>query len=193
MVWNTQLRLTFNALPFDHRLRNASILNTPSPLKCVFCGAAEDSLRHVYGECEVVKTARASYGSHIGCDLGAGLRDALMLFPATSPTKTLGSCAFNFAVWHLRTHYLVSLPSPPSVPSIVKRLIGLAVRRTPTSKHNLKETTVALLAETPPPRCHCRLHGWICPWEPRALWRGVHRPPRQTDPFFPLHPPWIRG
>ena len=55
VIWNTQLRLTFNALPFDRRLRSANILNTPSPLKCLFCGTAEDSLRHVYGDCEIIK------------------------------------------------------------------------------------------------------------------------------------------
>jgi ribonuclease HI len=87
----------------------------------------------------------------LGCDLGVGLRASLLLFPANSPLKSLSTCAFNFAIWHLRTHYLIALPAPPPEKSIISRLIGLALRRTPTNKHKLKEATVANLARSPPP------------------------------------------
>jgi ribonuclease HI/exonuclease III len=150
-VWNNQLRITFNALPFDHRLRNAGITLTPTPRKCLFCGLGPDSLRHVFGGCPTVSKARAALGAVIGCDMGAGLRSSLLLFPASSPTKSLGMCAFNFAVWNLRTHYLIGLDTPPSEVSIVNRLVNMAVRSNPTSKHKLRETTVATLAHNPPP------------------------------------------
>ena len=151
VVWNTQLRLTFNALPFDYRLRNAGILTTPSPRKCFFCGSETDSARHVFGHCPVVNKARAAFGALLGCDFGDGLRSSLLLFPASSPVKTMGMCAFNFSVWNLRTHYLVALDTPPLDSNIIGRLVNMAIRRNPTNKHKLKETTVARLALAPPP------------------------------------------
>ena len=104
----------------------------------------------MYGDCKVVEKARLSFGLLQGCDLGVGLRSALLLFPATSPLKALSTCAFNFAVWHLRQHYLKALASPPSETSIIDRLTNLACKRVPTTNHRLKETTVASLARNPP-------------------------------------------
>ena len=112
---------------------------------------AEDSLRHVYGDCEVVEKAKASFGKHLGCELKSGLRESLLLFPANSPTKAIGTITFNYAVWRVRTLFLASFSSPPDAGGIIKQLVDYAIRNIPTNKHHLRETTVAKLAENPPP------------------------------------------
>jgi hypothetical protein len=76
-VWNAQIRLMFNALPFERRRADAHmhVTERPSPLTdspfpCYFCGTGEDSVEHVYGECRVVRAARRLTAKTLGCALG---------------------------------------------------------------------------------------------------------------------------
>ena len=110
-VWNTQLRLMYNALPFENRRRDANMAIAPRSRRicvehgadaggceedsgdgdvtetvlpetaCYFCGDGPDSARHVYSECEVIREARKQWGDKLGCVLGDGCDITLLAFP----------------------------------------------------------------------------------------------------------------
>ena len=57
-IWHYQIRLTYNALPFDIRIQKIfnfkpSTTNPNLPFPCHLCGEGADSLAHVYGDCRV--------------------------------------------------------------------------------------------------------------------------------------------
>jgi len=105
-VWNTQLRLVMNALPFDCRRASARMEPTPrrndlcdSDFPCYFCGLGEDSTRHVFGECSVIRPARDKIGKMLGCKLGHAMTVTLLAFKKVdNPAVALAIACFNWVV-----------------------------------------------------------------------------------------------
>ena len=116
-VWNTQLRLMFNALPFDHRRAGAQMDPPPrpsptasSPFPCVFCGEGVDAAAHVYGRCPVVREAHVSFMGSLGCHPHRDMNHALLAFPADgNPAASVAIVCFNWAVWTERSQFLPTL------------------------------------------------------------------------------------
>ena len=160
-VWNNQLRLMFNALPFDHRRADAHMEVTPRPnglwesdFPCYFCGHGEDSTEHVYGECLVVRAARKRVARMLGCVLTDDMAVTLLAFPVVkNPAVAVGIICFNWAVWAERSEYLPTLGHTPSFESTVNRIHLRAQRRVPADKQNCggrQEQSVADFARSPP-------------------------------------------
>lgn len=160
-VWNTQIRLMHNALPFERRRaaahmeveRRWSVL-TDSHYPCYFCGAGEDSAEHVFGDCAVVRTARDRMGAMLGCSLGHDFAVTLLAFPKlANPAVAIAIVCFNWAVWTERTAYLVALGYVPEPGAEVNRIMLQAQRRVPADKQNCsgrREASVADFARNPP-------------------------------------------
>jgi ribonuclease HI len=164
-VWNTQLRLVFNALPFDCRRASARMdpEPRPSPLTdsdyhCYFCGAGEDSTTHVYADCPVVRAARNRMGRMFGCNLGHDMSTTLLAFPVVhNKAVALAITCFNWAVWTERTQYLPTLHHTPSQAHMVNRICNRAKLRVPVDKQSVgqrAEAEVAALARSPPRWAH---------------------------------------
>ena len=161
-VWNTQLRLTYNALPFDCRRESACMdptrRNTSgvgSPFPCYFCGEGEDSTKHVFGECKVVRKARRGVARLVGCNLDDSMRTTLLAFPVVdNPAVALAIVCFNWAVWTERTQFLQKIGYTPSPDTVANRICARARRRIPVgdgSKRARGEAEVAAFARQPPP------------------------------------------
>jgi hypothetical protein len=138
-VWNTQLRLMFNALPFECR-RNSARMNpthrpnshTTSPFPCYFCGKGEDSADHVFGRCEVVREARTRVAASLGCVLVHDMRTTLLAFPTpNNPAMAVAIVCFNWAVWTERSQYLPTLGETPTRSHMVRRICGGLRARSP--------------------------------------------------------------
>ena len=157
--WNVQVRLTFNALPFDERraqaqmeVKDRTVGGRGSPFPCWICGDETDSMTHVMGDCVVVNRAKTKFGLAIGCALQPGLEAALLAFrPTSNQLATLATCAFNYAVWHLRTHFFCTLSAPPGVEQSVDRIVEHAVWGLPTDNNKEGEMRTRQLACLPPP------------------------------------------
>jgi ribonuclease HI len=161
-VWNTQLRLNYNALPFDRRRFNAKMdpITRPSPLTsspfpCFFCGAGEDCAPHVFGPCVVVRAARDQLGALVGSRLGHEWSTTLLAFPPVSNKAVAVSIAcFNWAVWTERSQYLPTLSHVPAAAAVVSRILSRTKLRLPVDKQptgSKGEAAVAVLARTTPP------------------------------------------
>jgi ribonuclease HI len=145
-VWNTQVRLIHNALPFERRRRGAEmhIADRMREIEegtaaevgehdaCYFCGDGPDSAEHVYGECRVVRTARKSWGEKLGCNWTNTMDSAMMTFrPVANKAYASGIVCFNWAVWSERSEYLPTLGWVPKMDSEVNRIILRAGCRMP--------------------------------------------------------------
>jgi hypothetical protein len=169
--WNTQVRLTFNALPFDKRraqahmqVPNRAALEGGPPFPCWICGVGEDSMGHVYGECEVVNKARAKFGEQAGCVLPDGLTTALLAFkPADTPLATIAIVAFNYSVWYTRTHFFCTLAHTQPPEQAEDRLVGNALGGMPVDKSKKREMVTRSLA------CHPPTTDWACYTDGSAL------------------------
>ena len=148
--WNTQLRLTFHALPFNRRRR----AYTPDlRMECYLCGREEDSDRHVYGDCEVVERARQIVSQRAALTLPQGLAGALLTYPPPSnPGSTVLNIVFNWAVWNLRSCFFASLLETQGVEAAARRIAGAALLEfNPDGKGiPLKEKALRELATNPP-------------------------------------------
>ena len=164
-VWNTQLRLAFNALPFDCRRASANMdpvprpnMLTDSPFPCYFCGEGEDSTAHVYDGCRVVRTARERMGRMMGCNLGHDMKTTLLAFPVVAnKAVALAITCFNWAVWTERSQYLPTLNHRPSATHVVTRICNRAQLRVPLDRQSVghkAEAEVATMARSPPAWAH---------------------------------------
>jgi ribonuclease HI len=158
-VWNTQLRLMFNALPFDRRRAKANRAEErPSPLTaslfpCYFCGRGEDSVEHVYGECQVVRAARGRLAEMVGVQLADGLDVTMIAFPRLeSPAAALGIVCFNWSVWAERTEYHKAMGYVPDPGRAANRIFHRSQLKIPADKQKLngQEKAVADFAWDPP-------------------------------------------
>jgi ribonuclease HI len=160
-VWNTQLRLMFNALPFERRRAGANMevpsrpsLLTEYDYPCYFCGGGQDSTEHVFGECEVICTARAALGTLIGCKLANTMEVTLLSFPVLdNPAVAAAIVCFNWAVWTERTEYVVALGTVPDRGHIVGRILLRTKQRLPIDKQSCSdkaEARVTAFARDPP-------------------------------------------
>ena len=152
-VWNTQVRLTMNALPFDLRLTQAGVngRHGRAPASCLFCSQSVDSCAHVYGHCAVVRKARQLLAARILCSLGDDLPSVVLSFPATSQLRAMATCAFNYAVWYVRTHLIATLDCELPVEEICSKIVSLSCMTIPADKSaNRGELTTKALANNPP-------------------------------------------
>ena len=156
--WNTFLRLVFNALPFDVRRKAAQMEVRRGGerrllLSCYLCGAGEDSVRHVYGECAVVRRARAQVAEAADCELGDTLEHATLVTPPPSRTlPSLLTVVFNWTVWHLRTAFFRTLSTPPLYSQAAQKICNWTLSHLPVSKKGgtKAESEVIELACSPP-------------------------------------------
>ena len=169
-VWNLQVRLMHNALPFERRRRAANMEIAVRWRRqrredlaqtlvgvgdgCFFCGGGEDSVEHVYGECPVVADARARWGDTLGCKLSDAWEVTLLAFPALdNPAVGPGIVTFNWAVWAERSDYLPTLPFLPRRSATVSRILQRAASRMPVERGGAgkrAEKVVEELARNPP-------------------------------------------
>ena len=157
-VWNTQFRLTFNALPFEHRRISAKMTVPPRGLlalghPCYLCGEGSDSLRHTYGSCTVVQSARSIVSEEAGCKLTDSIADAFLLFPPTStPLATVLTVTFNWAVWRQRSDFFLALSEPPRLPVAARRIANYTLLhlRPEGKKESLSTLSIMALAKQPP-------------------------------------------
>ena len=137
--WDNFFRLCMNALPFSKRLEKAKMRGDTED--CYFCGAEKmDSLWHVFGECEVVNLSRESAAEAIGVSTVGGMARAIMGDKPLSVAEGIFVCAFNYAVWWNRTHFLAFMNPDDRHEGggIVARLVDSTVAGIP-----LKGTTKA--------------------------------------------------
>ena len=179
-VWNTQLQLMYNALPFEARRNKANMdiadrvrrcfpertQADPEPSErtetievcadtaCYYCGAGPDSADHVYTECEVVREAHKQWGTKLGCRFKNDWTEILLAFPPVdNPVVAPGIVGFNYAVWSERSEYLPTLGYVPEKGSSVRRMLLQAGARLPVEKENRgakAEKKVADFARNPP-------------------------------------------
>ena len=161
-VWNTQIRLMMNALPFDCRRDSACMSSSPRPcagcdslFPCYFCGKGEDSTAHVYGRCSVVREARNGLARALGCKIPSNMRSTMLAIPVHSnPAVAMAIVCFNWAVWTERSQYLPTLGCTPSRQHVVRRIVMRAQLRMPVGKKppgKRQEGAVAAFARDPPP------------------------------------------
>jgi len=158
--WNLQLRLTYNALPTDHRRSRAMAVPqrpsslTRSPFPCYLCGKGVDSIVHLYGgDCEVVGIALRRFSLATGHNFHHNLTTALLLFPPTTTIDvTLLLISFNWAVWYQRTSYFASLAHPPPLLTAAHRLAAFALdRKIITAPKSISTTSAIAQLVTDPP------------------------------------------
>jgi ribonuclease HI len=143
-VWNTQLRLIHNALPFERRRRGANMTIAARTRRlddgmeekvgegdaCFFCGNGPDSTEHVYGDCLVVRAARRGWGEVLGCNWRDTMESATLTFrPVENKAHAGGIVCFNWAVWCERSEYLPTLGRVPTFDSEVDRIIARAASK----------------------------------------------------------------
>ena len=104
-LWNHHLRLIFNALPFDRRIRHF-MKESSKPRSCLYCGLKEDSTYHVYAECELVKEARAAAFSIYSLQSLDNVEDVMLATPTATKKQTRVTLAYNYAVWRCRQDFL---------------------------------------------------------------------------------------
>ena len=151
--WNVQLRLTMRALPFDARRAKAQMTVRDDP-SCYICGDGDDSAAHVYGDCLVVKAARALASTRAGCKLQDSMAHVLLAFPPTStPLATILTVTFNWAVWDLRGSFFASLGVTADATSAAARISEFTlahlqpdVKSSPAIARRIEQ-----LAREPPP------------------------------------------
>ena len=133
-----------------HRRSPLSDFNCP----CYFCGRGEDSAEHVFGECTVVRAARAKMGAILGCKLGDDFATTLLSFPPVdNKAVSVGIVCFNWAVWTERTEFLSVLGHRPTGSYLVNRIMLRAQSRVPADRNRCTgrgEDTVANFARHPP-------------------------------------------
>jgi ribonuclease HI len=160
-VWNTQLRLMYNALPFERRRIGAKMEvaarptpGVPSQHPCYYCGIGEDSAEHVYGQCMVVRAARDEMAIMLGVKLSHDFSVTLLAFPPVeNKAVAVSIVCFNWAVWVERTEYVITLGHVPLPKAAVARIIQRARTRVPADKHSGSrkgERDVADYARSPP-------------------------------------------
>jgi ribonuclease HI len=142
-----------NALPFDLRRTQAGMRGRHGlgPSCCLFCDQSVDSGAHVYGHCSVVRKARQMLALRLQCILGDDLPSVVLAFPATSQLRSLITCAFNYAVWYIRTHLLATLDRAMPEDEICNKIVSLACSTIPADKSvNRGELASKALANNPP-------------------------------------------
>ena len=155
-MWNTQFRLTFNALPTDHRRAGSNMPVAPrstsppiiSPYPCFFCHTGADSIRHLFGgQCPVVCRALLIISTATGFTIPSNMASALLLFPpTTSFLPGLIVVVFNWTVWHLRRFFFSALPRPPAFELGAKRLADFCLDNIPTPRSPSLSTSRDTLA-----------------------------------------------
>ena len=123
-IRNHQKLITFHALATDTR-REKAMHVTPrgppdNPHPCFFCQNDKDSQQHIYTDCRPVTRARKSFGRMTDITLhNSPLHHCLANKAAPKDTdsdktkkdtqyyerRTNATIIFNYAVWHVRTHY----------------------------------------------------------------------------------------
>jgi ribonuclease HI len=203
-VWNTQLRLMYNALPFDRRRESAN-MDPPSratkaggpEFPCYFCGDGDDSTRHVYGECAVVRKARSKMAKLVGCVLDNTMRTTLLAFPVVNnPAVALGIVCFNWAVWTERTHYLTKLGYVPSRTHVVSRILARARLRIPVeARSNVVkgEAAVEAFARQPPMDATAGFTDGSAVPNPGPCGAGMVVRPKGSDTYIELAIPLGQG
>ena len=135
--WDTFFRMCMNALPFSKRLYQAKM--TLEIKSCLFCGEpGMDSHKHTYGSCPVVDQARETAAGALGVLAEPGMLWAVLGSRPLTVAEGIFVCAFNYAVWRCRTHYLVHCPSLRSISEIITRVVDGTICGVP-----LKDTTKA--------------------------------------------------
>ena len=150
--WNTQFRLVMRALPFDRRRAEAKMSTREDPY-CYLCGEGDDSARHFYGECEVVREARKELGARIDCKLPEGLGYTALAFERTK--GDLGARAilhFNWAVWDLRGKFFATLAAPRTMEAAARKIVAHTLLHFSPQEggKRLKEEEIKALATQPP-------------------------------------------
>jgi ribonuclease HI len=161
-VWNTNLRLIFNALPTDLRRFQAQMRPTPrgpdphsNPFPCYLCGVGTDSIRHLHGGgCPIVEAALdiVSQATHV--PLHYTLNNLLLNFNAHKhPKRSDIIISFNFAVWHQRTDFFITLAGPPKASTAVNRLVECCLDTLPKGSVRSISSSAAIgeIVLSPPP------------------------------------------
>ena len=99
------IALVFNALATERRMRHQNNIAVDLVPVCFFCGLAQDSIRHIYAECAIVKLARRRFLDSLSHSTPSpfSLAHSFLALPAdASVSYSLAVLAFNFAVWRYR-------------------------------------------------------------------------------------------
>ena len=149
-IWNNVFRIIFDALPFDRKRFNAKMQvqeralsssstadhglfsnNVLSPsFACHFCGGGDDSSKHVFLDCGVVRRARETLNQRVGTCMGHTWGDVLLAFPPLSSPVTIWlTTIFNYYVWHLRGHFFATLELPLPFSRAVNKLVDTTILR----------------------------------------------------------------
>jgi len=159
--WNLQLRLTYNALPFDARRAQAGMMVTvrggaeSSAFPCFLCGRHTDRLRHVYGGCKVVRRAFRKVCARTRVNMDFNRSNLLLAFsPPDTPLPTVLIVIFNWSVWHLRGHFFATLASTPDLDQAVNKVAEWTLDHLPIMGPKVAsgEKRVRVVAEHPPAR-----------------------------------------
>ena len=132
-IWNHHLRMVYNALPFDRRLRHTGLLEG-EPRACLFCGQGMDCCFHVYNDCQVVERARIAYHEAIGFESDAWINDFLLIEPYQSEELTKATLVFNYAVWTTRRDVLDAADRQESWKTLLR--MALSTKATPERDNN---------------------------------------------------------
>jgi ribonuclease HI len=75
----------------------------------------------------------------------------MLAFPATNQIRTLATCAFNYAVWYIRTHLLATLDLAMPEGEVCNKIVALACSTIPADNTtNRGELATKALANAPP-------------------------------------------
>ena len=121
-LWNHQLRLAFNALPFDRRIRHF-VKEAAPPRPCFFCGQGEDSTYHVYVSCELLNEARTAFHAAYSVLPQLGVNNVMLACLPISALHTRITLAFNYSVWRTRKDYLEVQNCVPPRGRLITRLL----------------------------------------------------------------------
>ena len=157
--WNTQVRLAYNALPFDRRRQQAQMAveergTARNPHPCHICGDYRDEVRHVHGECAVARSAWMKVNERTDTRIPFDLSTLLLTHPCTGgPLLSVLIVIFNWALWHLRGHFFASLSAVPDPEVAANKIADWTILHLPLLGPNIqnREKEVRALATTPPP------------------------------------------
>lgn len=159
-AWNCQLRLTFNALPFDVR-RSKARMQVPQrasplsslPFPCYLCGRGHDSAKHVYTRCSVVKAAWVAVVALTRFGRHHALSTTLLAYtPTTSPLPTLLVVLFNHSVWKVRTHFARTLTTLPPPAHFIERMVDGTLSTLPLCTSGPRDDPYIISLATSPPK-----------------------------------------
>jgi ribonuclease HI/exonuclease III len=132
--------MTFNALATNRRVASfGEIYTRNSVAHCYFCGRTStlhllDSVEHIYGECPVIKQARARFLGAFDLTLPFDVAHSLLAYTGPDPSvkhlrRKLFSAVilFNSTVWSVRWRIFAPAPHHPPLQKSINMVYSQAV------------------------------------------------------------------